>query len=99
MKFTKTEKIWLAVVALFFVLYNLPFVPKYNHAAAAILHGAVTLIPLWISVYVGLVKVCRLYPLREASGGHENHENTGEQPDSDIAPVDTSNAGKGDPVC
>lgn len=65
MKFTKTEKIWLGVVIAFFVLYNLPFVPRYNHPAATIIHALITLIPLWIAVYVGLVKVCRIYHLRD----------------------------------
>lgn len=74
MKFTKTEKIWLAVVILFFVLYNLPFVPKYNHSVAAIVHALITLIPLWIAVYVGLVKVCRIYRLREDSNAQKRKE-------------------------
>lgn len=65
MKITKTEKIWLGTVLLFYVLYNLPFVPAYGHAKATLIHSAITLIPLWISIYVGLVKVCRIYRLRK----------------------------------
>lgn len=57
MKFTKTEKFWLLAVVLFYVLYNLPFVPGYDNPVGTLVHGILTLIPLWISVYVGLVKV------------------------------------------
>lgn len=57
MKFTKAEKVWLITVILFYVLYNLPFVPAYDSAIGTLIHGLLTLIPLWISVYVGLFKV------------------------------------------
>ena len=65
MKITKTEKIWLGAVILFYVCYNLPFVPAYGHAKATIIHAIITLIPLWISIYVGLVKVCKIYRIRD----------------------------------
>lgn len=65
MKITKTEKIWLSAVVLFYVCYNLPFVPAYGHAKATIIHALITLIPLWIAIYVGLVKVCRIYHIRD----------------------------------
>lgn len=65
MKITKTEKIWLAVVIIFYACYNLPFVPAYGLARATIVHAAVTLIPLWIAIYVGFAKVCRIYRLRD----------------------------------
>lgn len=65
MKLTKTEKIWLIVVCIFYIAYNLPFVPHYGHAKATILHACLTLIPLWISVYIGLVKVFHIYRLRQ----------------------------------
>ena len=65
MKLKKSEKIWLAVVIIFYILYNLPFFPAYGNSTGAILHGILTLIPLWIAVYVGLVKSFRDYPLRE----------------------------------
>ena len=61
MKFTKAEKIWLAVVVILFVLYNLPFVPHYDSPVGTLVHAALTLIPLWIAVYVGLFKVSRAY--------------------------------------
>lgn len=65
MKLTKAEKIWLAAVIIFYACYNLPFVPAYGHAKATLIHGLITLIPLWIAVYIGLVKVCRIYRLRD----------------------------------
>ena len=65
MKITKTEKIWLTVVILLYAAYNLPYVPAYNSSLGAIIHGAITLIPLWIAVYVGLVKVCKIYKLKD----------------------------------
>ncbi len=61
MKFTKIEKIWLTAVVIFYVLYNLPLVPVYHSASGTIIHGLCTLIPLWISVYWGLIKVSRFY--------------------------------------
>ncbi|MCC8080712.1 MAG: hypothetical protein LIO80_01625 [Lachnospiraceae bacterium] len=65
MKLTRAEKIWLAAVIIFYACYNLPFVPAYGHAKATLIHGLITLIPLWISVYIGLVKICRIYRLRD----------------------------------
>lgn len=65
MKLTKTEKIWLGTVALFYVLYNLPFFPAYGETIPALLHGALTLIPLWCSIYIGLFRVFREQPLKE----------------------------------
>ncbi|MCD7922753.1 MAG: hypothetical protein LUG27_10065 [Clostridiales bacterium] len=66
MKLTRAEKIWLAAVIIFYACYNLPFVPAYGHAKATLIHGLMTLIPLWISVYIGLVKICRIYRLRDS---------------------------------
>lgn len=65
MKITKTEKIWLALTVLFFALYNLPGVPGYNDAKGLIIHGLLTVVPLWICVYVGLFKVLRKYRLKK----------------------------------
>ena len=76
MKITKAEKIWLTAVILFYVGYNLPFVPAYGHAKATLIHALITLVPLWISIYVGLVQVCRIYriknnPTSESNSGQE----------------------------
>jgi len=57
MKLSKKEKIWLIAVIAFYALYNLPFVPVYGSAIGTLIHGAVTLIPLWIIVYIGLKKL------------------------------------------
>ncbi|MBS7225967.1 MAG: hypothetical protein KH050_11640 [Clostridiaceae bacterium] len=65
MKITKTEKHWLFAVVLFFALYNLPFVPGYGDARGALIHAALTLIPLWICIYVGLRRVFRIYRIRD----------------------------------
>ena len=65
MKLTKTEKIWLGVVVLFYILYNLPLFPAYGETVPALLHDALTLIPLWCSIYIGLFRVFREQPLKE----------------------------------
>ncbi|MDO4491431.1 MAG: hypothetical protein Q4B85_10220 [Lachnospiraceae bacterium] len=57
MKITKTEKNWLIIVTLLFVAYNLPFVPGYDNAVGTLVHGAITLVSLWVAVYVGLLLV------------------------------------------
>ncbi|MCD8231381.1 MAG: hypothetical protein LUD14_06125 [Clostridiales bacterium] len=75
MKITKTEKIWLAAVIIFYICYNLPFVPPYGYAKATLVHALITLVPLWIAIYVGLVKVCRIYRIRDPKSS-EKQENT-----------------------
>lgn len=64
MNVTKTEKIWLAVVTVFYLLYNLPGVPPYGEAIPTLIHGALTVIPIWVVVYVGLAKVYKVYRLK-----------------------------------
>lgn len=59
MKIKKSEKIWLGSVLFFFIMYNIPFLPAYNNVAGTLIHGVLTLIPLWICVYVGLFKLCK----------------------------------------
>jgi hypothetical protein len=49
----------LGFVILFFVLYNLPGVPHLGDPHATIIHGALTILPLWIVVYVGMIKLNR----------------------------------------
>lgn len=55
--YKKTEKWWLGLVILFYALYNCPGVPPYGDAVTAIWHGALTLIPLWVISYVGMIKL------------------------------------------
>lgn len=65
MKLTKTEIIWLVLTILFFALYNLPGVPGYYDSKGLIIHALLTVVPLWICVYVGLFKVLRKYRLKK----------------------------------
>ena len=65
MKITKAEKIWLFLTVLFYGLYNIPGIPAYLDAKGLLIHGALTVVPLWICVYVGLVKVLRKYRLKK----------------------------------
>ena len=53
----KAEKLWLGLVVLFYLLYNLPGVPPYKDAGAAMWHGALTLIPLWAIIYYGMFRL------------------------------------------
>ena len=65
MKITKTEKIWLALTVIFYVLYNFPGIPGYYDAKGLIVHALLTVLPLWIVVYVGLIRVLRKYRLKK----------------------------------
>lgn len=65
MKITKVEKIWLSLTVVFFVLYNLPCIPGYGDARGLILHALLTVLPLWICIYVGLFKIMKTYRLKK----------------------------------
>lgn len=65
MKVTKTEKIWLLIVTVLYLLYNLPGVPPYNEAVPTLVHGALTILPIWVVIYVGMSKVYKIYKLRD----------------------------------
>ncbi len=65
MKLLKIEKVWLLLTLTFYVLYNIPGFPPYNNTKLAFIHAALTVIPLWITVYVGLGKVFKKYKLKE----------------------------------
>jgi hypothetical protein len=69
--YKKTEKWWLGLVVLFFILYNLPGVPHYGDPHATILCGALTIVPLWIIVYVGMIILNRQ---RKLTGKVENKD-------------------------
>lgn len=71
MKLLKVEKIWLIAVGVFYLLYNIPGLPPYNMAVPTLVHALLTVVPLWILVYVGLARVYRAYRLRDIS-----HEDT-----------------------
>lgn len=89
MKLNKREKLWLGSVLFFFIMYNMPFLPGYNNTAGTLVHGALTLIPLWICVYVGLFKI-----------SDANPSDTMTAKLSDDTSVNTSSAScKEDPTC
>jgi len=96
MKLTKAEKIWLAAVIIFYACYNLPFVPAYGHAKATLIHGLITLIPLWIAVYIGLVKVCRIYRLRDSQGDSPSEQSGDDRKQLSYSKTET---GKEDRSC
>lgn len=76
MKLTKAEKIWLTAIIIFYVAYNLPFVPPYGDAVGTIVHAATTIIPLWICVYAGLFKIFKLQPLKKLNGNKHSDPGT-----------------------
>ncbi len=65
MKIGRTEKIWIAAVAIFYGLYNLPGVPPYGSVKGCLIHGAITVIGIWVAVYIGRHKAEKEYPLKE----------------------------------
>ncbi|MBQ3275813.1 MAG: hypothetical protein IJH47_01985 [Oscillospiraceae bacterium] len=65
MKISKNERIWLIVVVILYLLYNFPGFPAYHQPVATVVHGFITVIAIWIAVYVGLGKVYKEYPLKE----------------------------------
>lgn len=64
-KIKKAEIIWICVVALFYILYNFPGIPKYGDSSGMIKHALFTIIPLWISLFLGQGFMNKLYVLRE----------------------------------
>lgn len=63
MKLKKSEKLWLIAVIGFYFLYNIPHFPAYGDTHGTLIHAVLTLIPLWVFVYVGMFKVFSEYPL------------------------------------
>ncbi len=74
MKVTKTEKIWLIVVTALYALYNFPGLPAYDQAEPMLWHAALTVIPLWIAVYIGMHRVYKVYKLRETKNESRGDE-------------------------
>jgi len=60
-----TEKWWLGLTVLFYALYNVPGFPVYGDANAALWHGALTILPLWIIVYGGMAILHKQRRLRK----------------------------------
>lgn len=65
MKITKTEKVWLGLTVLFYVLYNIPGLPSMGSSGGMLIHASLTIIPLWIVTYVGMAKVYKVYKIKE----------------------------------
>lgn len=72
--YKKTEKWWLALVVIFYLLYNLPGVPRYNDPVGAIWHGVLTIVPLWIIVYGGLFLLFKQKKLKETETDEAHHQ-------------------------
>ena len=64
MKITKTEWIWLIIITVLYIAYNLPGVPPYDQPTATLIHAALTVVPIWVITYIFLPKVYRIYKLR-----------------------------------
>ncbi len=75
MKISKIEKIWLTAVLIFFTLYNLPGIPGFGDAKGLIIHGVLTVPPLWIIAYLGMYFVNRKYKLQDSKKEDEEEEN------------------------
>jgi len=65
LKISKNERIWLIVVVVLYILYNFPGFPAYGQPVATVVHGVITVVAIWIAVYIGLGKVYKEYPLKE----------------------------------
>jgi len=65
MKIGRTEKCWLAAVLLFWVFYNFPGFPAYGDIKGCIIHGIISFVGTFLSVFVGCKLVEREYPLKE----------------------------------
>ncbi|UWG97875.1 hypothetical protein LPY66_03440 [Dehalobacter sp. DCM] len=77
--YKKTEKWWLILVVLFYVLYNIPGVPQYGDARGAIIHGALTIIPIWVIVYVGMYILNRQRKLKVRQDAVASSDNNSEE--------------------
>lgn len=75
MRITKSERIWLALSVLFYALYNIPGVPAYENPRGMLIHGVLTVLPLWIVTYVGMKKVYSVYKLKDQKKAKEADTN------------------------
>ena len=76
-----TEKWWLALVIILYSLYNIPGLPEYGDRIGALWHAAFTIIPLWVVIYVGLIKLNRQRKLDYSAIAREFDEE-GEETDN-----------------
>lgn len=80
--YKRTEKWWLGLTVLFYALYNLPGVPAYGDANAALWHGFLTIVPLWVVVYVGMITINRQRKLRKMPDQREEADSAIDSPAS-----------------
>lgn len=65
MKVTKIEKIWIVLVVLFYIAYNFPGIPALRDSTGMFIHAVLTVVPIWILVYWGMIKVYKQYKLKQ----------------------------------
>ncbi|MCM0757616.1 MULTISPECIES: hypothetical protein [Sporomusa] len=64
-KYKTTEKWWLGLIVLFYALYNIPGVPAYGDSNGALWHGVLTILPLWITSYGGMILLTKQRRLKK----------------------------------
>ena len=65
MKIGKTEKIWIIAVAIACLIFYFPGLPAYGDETGCIVHGLISLVLIWGSVYIGCKRVEKEYPLKK----------------------------------
>lgn len=55
MKIMKEELIWIAVVAICYIAFLFPGIPKYGNVSQTLIHGGITLTALYIANYTGQI--------------------------------------------
>lgn len=65
MVITKCEKIWLAIIVILFVLYNIPGFPAYGDVTACLVSGLILVGGIWVAIYIGMAKTYKVQSLNE----------------------------------
>ena len=65
MVITKFEKIWLAIIVVLYVLYNIPGFPKYGDAMGCLISGLILVGGIWVAIYIGMAKLYKVQALNE----------------------------------
>ncbi|MDO4554185.1 MAG: hypothetical protein Q4B70_03455 [Lachnospiraceae bacterium] len=65
MKITKVEKIWLLIVVVLYVIYNIPGFPKYGDSFMCLVSGLILVGGIWVVIYIGMSKVYKIQKLKE----------------------------------
>ena len=74
MKIGRTEKIWIVSVLFFWVFYNFPGFPAYGNVKGCIIHGLISFVGTFLTVFVGCKLTEREYPLKEEDEDEEGGE-------------------------